>query len=64
MFVQGYGAVGYNAAKFFCQSGGILTGVQLRDGYVYNAKGFCHDELKDFIEKNKGIEKHKDYVSG
>lgn len=55
MIVQGYGAVGYNTAKYFCESGGVLTGIQLRDGYIYNPKGYHFEELKEFIEKNKGL---------
>lgn len=37
--VQGFGAVGYNAAKFFEKEGGKVVGVQEWDGCVYNAKG-------------------------
>lgn len=64
MNVQGFGAVGYNAAKFFVQSGGILTGIQLKNGYIYNPKGYNCEEIRGFIEQNNGIETHKDYVAG
>lgn len=55
MCVQGFGAVGFNTAKYFVEAGGILVGVQLRDGYVYNSKGFNPEQLKEFHEKNKGL---------
>jgi glutamate dehydrogenase (NAD(P)+) len=41
-----------------------LIGVQLKTGYIYNVKGYCYDEVKEFVENNKGLENHKDFVAG
>jgi glutamate dehydrogenase (NAD(P)+) len=31
---------------------------------VYNAKGYCYDELQEFIQNNKGLDNHKDFIAG
>lgn len=60
--VQGFGAVGYNAAKFFEKQGGKLVGVQEWDGCVYNANGIDVEELKAFQVEHKGIKNHPDFI--
>lgn len=59
---QGFGAVGYNAAKFLAQKGGILIGVQEFDGCVYNPNGINVEELKFYLIQNKGLKGHPDFV--
>lgn len=61
--VQGFGAVGYNAAKFMVEHGSILVGVQEHDGCVYNEKGINVEDLKKYLNKNKGFKGHSDFIS-
>lgn len=58
--VQGFGAVGYNAAKFLVASGCKLVGVQEHDGCVYNPKGIDVEDLKAFLQKHKGVKGYRD----
>lgn len=60
--VQGFGAVGYNAAKFFEEFGGKLTGVQEWDGCIYNPNGLKVAEVKEWLVKNKGLKGHPNYI--
>lgn len=55
--------MGYNAAKFFEESGGVLVGVQEHDGVVYNENGIDVEELKSYIVANGGVKGHPDFKS-
>merc|ERR1712048_891835 len=52
---QGFGNVGYWAAKFMHNDGANLVGVVERDGSVYNPDGINPDELKAHIAKTGGV---------
>ena len=39
IIIQGFGNVGYWAAKFFSQAGAIIVGVAEYDGSIYNVNG-------------------------
>jgi glutamate dehydrogenase (NAD(P)+) len=45
IIIQGYGAVGYYAAKYMCAYGAKLVGVAEWDGSIYDENGFDPDEL-------------------
>jgi glutamate dehydrogenase (NAD(P)+) len=62
VIVQGFGAVGYNAAKFLVESGATIVGVQEWDGCVYNPHGLDIADLKNHLNKTKGAKGHKDYI--
>lgn len=53
--IQGFGNVGYWAAKFIEAEGGIITGVAEFDGSIYNPKGFNIEDLKKFKDIRGGI---------
>lgn len=36
----------------------------MRDGYIYNPKGYNPEEIKAFIDKNKKLNTHHDFVAG
>lgn len=61
--VQGFGAVGYNAAKFLVEAGAILIGVQEFDGCVFNPNGIDVESLKAFLVKHKGVKGHEDFIA-
>lgn len=61
--VQGFGAVGYNAAKFLVEHGAKLIGVQEFDGCVFNPNGINVEDLKSFLVKHKGVKGHTDFCS-
>lgn len=50
--VQGFGAVGYWAAKFLEQDGGKITTIVEYNSAIHNPKGFNVQEVKDFMTKN------------
>jgi len=52
---QGFGNVGYWAAKFMHNDGAKLVGVVERDGSLYNKDGINPDELKAYITKTGGV---------
>lgn len=56
---QGFGNVGYWAAKFMHQDGAQLVSVVERDGSVYNPNGINPDELKEHINKTGGVKGFK-----
>lgn len=62
VIIQGFGAVGYNLAKFITEKGAIVTAVQEYDGCVANPKGIDVEELKTYITLNKGVKGHRDYI--
>lgn len=50
--MQGFGAVGYWAAKFLEQDGGKITTIVEYNSAIHNPKGFNVQEVKDFMTKN------------
>jgi len=62
VIIQGFGAVGYNAAKFLVESGALIVGVQEWDGCVYNQNGLDIADLKNHLNKTKGAKGHKDFI--
>ena len=53
--VQGLGNVGYHAAKFCREGGGILIGVAEREGAILNAKGLNEDEVFEHRKRTGSI---------
>jgi len=45
VIVQGFGNVGYHAAKFLAEAGATITGIIQWDGAIYNANGINIDDL-------------------
>jgi glutamate dehydrogenase (NAD(P)+) len=45
IIVQGLGNVGFYAAKFFSEGGGIIVGIAEREGGIYNADGLNVDSV-------------------
>lgn len=52
--VQGFGNVGYWAAKFLEKDGGIITCIIERDAAIYNKNGLNVQEVKDYMNANNG----------
>jgi glutamate dehydrogenase (NAD(P)+) len=52
--IQGFGNVGYWAAKFITQNGGLVVGVAEFNGSIYNSKGFNPDDLLEYKKHHKG----------
>ncbi len=50
--VQGYGAVGYWAAKFLEQDGGKVTTIIEYNSAIHNPAGLNVQEAKDYMTKN------------
>ncbi len=53
MIIQGFGNVGYWAAKFLVTEGVKITGVVEYNSSVYNEEGFDIDDLKQFHIENQ-----------
>lgn len=53
--VQGFGKVGYYAAKFLEQKGAKVVGVSDVSGALYNKNGISVEELFAHTRKNKGL---------
>lgn len=53
--IQGFGAVGYNAAKFLVEEGAKVIGVQEHDGCVFNQNGIDIENLKMYLSKHRGV---------
>ncbi|KAL4427365.1 hypothetical protein ABPG74_002336 [Tetrahymena malaccensis] len=53
--IQGFGNVGYWAAKFITEYGGIVTGIAEWDGSIYNSKGIDIEDLYQYKLNKKGI---------
>eukprot|EP01147_Barroeca_monosierra_P000636 gene637-3946_t len=54
--IQGFGNVGYHAAKFFAERGKAkIIGVAERDGYIFNEDGLDVNNLKQYFDDNKSI---------
>lgn len=50
--VQGFGAVGYWAAKFLEQDGGKITTIIEYNSAIHNAEGLNVQEVKDYMIAN------------
>lgn len=48
VIIQGFGNVGYYAAKFFAEAGAKIVGVVEYNGAVYSSKGFDVEALKEW----------------
>ncbi|MCC6516664.1 MAG: Glu/Leu/Phe/Val dehydrogenase [Chitinophagales bacterium] len=55
VIIQGFGNVGYHAARVLQENGAIIVGVAEYEGGLYNAKGIDVDDLKKFQIENKTI---------
>jgi glutamate dehydrogenase (NAD(P)+) len=55
IIVQGFGNVGYHAAKFLQEQGAVITGVIEWDGAVVNPKGINVEDLDKYRIENKTI---------
>jgi glutamate dehydrogenase (NAD(P)+) len=53
--IQGYGNVGYWAAKFFHQDGGKITTVVEHDCAIHCPNGFDPEELESYKIKNGSL---------
>lgn len=58
VIVQGFGNVGYHAAKFIQEGGGIITGIIEYDGAVYNPNGIDVEELLQHWRATGSITKY------
>jgi len=54
--IQGFGNVGYWAAKFFAEAGGKIIGVIEYNSAIYSADGFDVEELNDYKNENGTFE--------
>ncbi len=67
VIVQGLGNVGYHAAKFIQEGGGIITGIIEYDGGIYNPKGLDVEDVQRFRQETgsiTGYPKAKTYKKG
>ena len=53
--VQGFGKVGYYAAKFLQDKGATVTGISDVSGGIYNKGGIDVDDLFAYTRKNNGV---------
>lgn len=53
--VQGFGNVGYHAAKSLCDAGALLVGVGERNGAIYNQKGLDPALLREHLHETGAI---------
>lgn len=58
VIVQGFGNVGYHAAKFIQEGGGIITGIIEYDGAVYNPNGIDVEALFKHWRETGSITKY------
>lgn len=56
VIVQGFGNVGYHAAKFLAEDGCIIVGVAERDGAIVNSRGINVDELAAHFHAHRSFE--------
>ncbi len=55
VIIQGFGNVGYYAAKVMQENGAVIVGVAEYEGGLYNAKGIDVEDLKKYQIANKTI---------
>lgn len=60
VIVQGFGNVGYNAAKYLQEGGATVIGIIEWDGAVYNPKGIDVEKLNDWRNETGSITKYPD----
>ncbi|MCG9126171.1 Glu/Leu/Phe/Val dehydrogenase [Candidatus Poribacteria bacterium] len=60
--IQGFGNVGYHAAKFLFEKDAIVVGISEIDGVVYNPKGIDIDKLSDYSKENATIRNFPDAI--
>lgn len=48
--IQGFGNVGYYAARFFSEEGAQLVGVAEFDGSIYDENGLDYEDVKRHIK--------------
>eukprot|EP01092_Planopodium_desertum_P015795 TRINITY_DN852_c0_g2_i1.p1 TRINITY_DN852_c0_g2~~TRINITY_DN852_c0_g2_i1.p1 ORF type:complete len:374 (-),score=102.61 TRINITY_DN852_c0_g2_i1:44-1072(-) len=53
IIIQGFGNVGFWAAKFFHEAGSKIIGIAEREGFIFNSEGFNPDDLLKW-RKEKG----------
>ena len=53
IIIQGFGNVGYWAAKFFTEAGAIIVGVAQQDGSIYNVTNGIDPESLWWYKKGK-----------
>lgn len=54
--IQGFGNVGYWAAKFFRQDGGIITTIVEYNSAIHSSKGFDPDDAKQYFTEKGTFE--------
>ncbi|MCE4607669.1 MAG: glutamate dehydrogenase, partial [Caldisphaeraceae archaeon] len=61
--VQGFGNVGYFAAKFLKEMGAKVVGISRSTGGIYSSKGFDVEEIKNELDKkgSRLLADYKDY---
>jgi len=57
--IQGFGNVGYWAAKFLEEAGAKIVGVGEHNGAIYNENGLSYEELFQHFKKNGSFEGYK-----
>lgn len=62
--IQGFGNVGYYAAKYFNEDGAILKGIVEKDCALWKESGFDHDEIQEWAEEHGTLKKfpHADQI--
>lgn len=58
--IQGFGAVGKNAARFLTAKGAVVVGVGDSRGAIYNPKGLDIDALVALKDSGKGVAEYRD----
>jgi len=58
--MQGFGNVGYWAAKFIEQDGGMITHIVERDCAISKADGFDVEHVKEYLIKNNSLRGYPD----
>lgn len=53
--IQGLGNVGYFAAKFIQEGGGVVVGIAEREGAIYNPKGLDYDKVFRYRQEKGSI---------
>jgi glutamate dehydrogenase (NAD(P)+) len=60
LVIQGFGAVGSNAARFLCERGAVLVGAADSRGAVYDPSGLDVATLIDLKQGGKGVADYPD----
>ena len=62
VIIQGFGNVGYHAAKFLSDDSAIITGIAEYNGAIVNESGIDVEDLKQYIDQNGSILGYAGYV--